>query len=99
MGTGLALMEEYRFDDGVPLDTYFYTYRIPSYADLPNVEVILVEDPEPTGPYGAKGVGEPPITPTAPAIANAVADALGVRIRSLPLTRERVRAAIASRGD
>lgn len=97
MGAGLALMEDYRFEDGVPLDTNFDTYRIPSYADLPNVDVLLVEDPEPTGPYGAKGVGEPPITPTAPAIANAVAAAIGARIRTLPLTRERILEALASR--
>jgi CO/xanthine dehydrogenase Mo-binding subunit len=57
---------------------------------MPEVVPIIVEDPEPTGPYGAKGVGEPTLIPTAPAIINAIADALGVRIYDLPANLERV---------
>jgi CO/xanthine dehydrogenase Mo-binding subunit len=57
---------------------------------MPEVVSIIVEDPEPTGPFGAKGVGEPALIPTAPAILNAIADALGVRIYDLPANLERV---------
>ena len=94
MGIGFALLENYRVVDGYPLDVNFDTYKLPLHDDMPDIQVEIVEDPEPTGPYGAKGVGEPPIVATAPAIANAVADAIGVRLRRLPLSRERVLAAI-----
>jgi CO/xanthine dehydrogenase Mo-binding subunit len=57
---------------------------------VPEVRVILVEEPDPTGPYGAKGVGEPGIVPTAAAVANAVYDAVGVRVTELPITPEKV---------
>ena len=59
-------------------------------ADLPNIETIIVEVPAPAGPFGARGVGEPPIIPAPAAIANAVQDAMGVRITQLPLTPERI---------
>jgi nicotinate dehydrogenase large molybdopterin subunit len=86
MGVGFALMEEF-----VPGKTEsMKDYHIPSAADMPIIEPIIVEDPEPTGPFGAKGVGEPALIPTAPAIANAIADALGVRIYDLPANLERV---------
>jgi CO/xanthine dehydrogenase Mo-binding subunit len=62
--------------------------------DMPPVDVILVESNEPTGPYGAKGLGEPAMVPTAPAIANAIYDAIGIRFRQLPITREKVLEAI-----
>jgi CO/xanthine dehydrogenase Mo-binding subunit len=61
---------------------------------MPEIIPIIVEDQEPTGPYGAKGVGEPALIPTAPAILNAIADALGVRIFRLPAHPERVREAV-----
>lgn len=86
MGIGFALMEEY-----IPGRTEsMKDYHIPSAADIPTIEAIIVEEPEPTGPFGAKGVGEPALIPTAPAILNAVADALGVRIYDLPANLERV---------
>jgi CO/xanthine dehydrogenase Mo-binding subunit len=71
-------------------------YLIPTLKDIPEVIPILVEDREPTGPYGAKGVGEPALIPTAPAILNAIADAIGERIYHLPANLERVREAAQS---
>lgn len=61
-----------------------------STLDMPEVEVILVEEPDPSGPFGAKGVGEPGIANVAPSIANALYDAVGIRIHSLPMTPEKV---------
>ena len=69
------------------------------HADCPDLDIVIVEEPDPTGPYGAKGVGEPPMVPTAPAIANAVAAAIGERIRSLPITPEKVLEALAKRSQ
>jgi CO/xanthine dehydrogenase Mo-binding subunit len=90
MGTGFALMEEF-----VPEETTsFVNYLIPTSKDIPEVVPILVEDTEPTGPFGAKGVGEPALIPTAPAILNAIADAIGERIYHLPANLERVREAV-----
>jgi CO/xanthine dehydrogenase Mo-binding subunit len=86
MGLGFALMEEY-----VPGETAsFVDYLIPTVKDIPEVIPIIVEDEEPTGPFGAKGVGEPALIPTAPAILNAVADAVGQRVYQLPANLERV---------
>jgi len=74
-------------------------YKIPGTLDVPvAIEPIIVEEPEKTGPFGAKGVGEPGIIAVAPAVANAVAAATGVRVRQLPLTPERVFGALASGG-
>jgi CO/xanthine dehydrogenase Mo-binding subunit len=89
-GLGMALMEEYhsgRTDN-------LHDYLIPTIGDIPPVVTHLVEDAEPLGPYGAKGVGEPALIPTAPAILNAVRQATGIRITHLPATPDRVRAAI-----
>jgi len=86
MGIGFALMEEYHPGQTESLKDY----HIVTCADMPDVTAIIVEDPEPTGPFGAKGVGEPALIPTAPAIANAVADALAARVYDLPLNLERV---------
>lgn len=89
-GLGLALMEEYL--PGVTEN--LHDYLIPTFGDLPPIETILIEDPEPLGPYGAKGIGEPALIPTAPAIFGAVHHATGVRLRFAPATPHRVRAAI-----
>ncbi len=89
MGVGYALCEQMLFDDkGRMRNASFLDYKIPSPEDLPNVKAILVDTYEPTGPYGAKAVAEVPINPPAPAIANAVFNAIGVRIRTIPLTPE-----------
>lgn len=86
MGMGFGLMEEY-----TPGKTEsMKDYHIPTCEDMPEIIPIIVEDPEPTGPFGAKGVGEPALIPTAPAILNALADALGIRTYDLPANLERV---------
>jgi CO/xanthine dehydrogenase Mo-binding subunit len=86
MGVGFALMEE--FHPGITES--LKDYHLPTCEDMPEVLPIIVEENEPTGPYGAKGVGEPALIPTAPAILNAIADALGERICALPANLERV---------
>jgi CO/xanthine dehydrogenase Mo-binding subunit len=91
-GLGFALMEAY-----VPGRTEnLHDYLIPTVGDVPEIECILVEDAEPAGPFGAKGVGEPALIPTAPAILGAIHDAVGVRITTLPATPDRVRAGIVA---
>jgi len=89
-GLGHALMEEFFPGKGENL----HDYLIPSAGDMPPVESILIEDPSPVGPFGAKGIGEQAVIPTAPAILNAIHDAIGVRIRRVPATPDRIRAAI-----
>jgi len=89
-GLGHALMEEFFPGKGENL----HDYLIPSAGDMPPVESILIEDPSPIGPFGAKGIGEQAVIPTAPAILNAIHDAIGIRIRRVPATPDRVRAAI-----
>jgi CO/xanthine dehydrogenase Mo-binding subunit len=81
------------------LNPHLLDYRIPTALDLPALESVLVENPSAHGPFGVKGVGEPPITPTMAAIANAVYDAAGVRINDLPITPERVLFALKARGN
>ena len=68
----------------------FLDYKIPSILDLPLIEPVIVEEADKEGPFGARGIGEPPILAMAPAIANAIEDAVGVRITSLPITAEKV---------
>ncbi len=89
-GLGMALMEEFFPGKGENL----HDYLIPSAGDIPPVESILIEDPSPIGPFGAKGIGEQAVIPTAPAILNALHDAVGIRLRRIPATPDRVRAAI-----
>lgn len=94
-GLGYALTEEIKIGaDGRVLNASFMDYKIPCADDMPKLTSILVETEEPTGPFGAKSVAEIGINGPAPAIANAVYDALGVRLRSLPLTAEKVLAAL-----
>ena len=97
-GIGWALNEEYVFDrDGQMENAGFLDYRVPVASDLPMIEAILVEVPNPAHPYGVKGVGEVPIVPPLAAVANAVRGAIGVRINDLPLSPSRVSAALAAR--
>jgi CO/xanthine dehydrogenase Mo-binding subunit/aerobic-type carbon monoxide dehydrogenase small subunit (CoxS/CutS family) len=89
-GIGLALMEEFHPGKGENL----HDYLIPTIGDVPPVESILIEDASPVGPFGAKGIGEQALIPTAPAILNAIADATGIRLTRVPATPDRIRAAI-----
>ncbi len=91
-GLGMALMEEFFPGKGENL----HDYLIPTIGDVPRIETILIEEPSADGPFGAKGIGEQALIPTAPAILNAIADATGVRITRIPATPDRVRAAIAA---
>jgi CO/xanthine dehydrogenase Mo-binding subunit len=92
-GLGLALMEEY-----LPGRTEnLHDYLIPTIGDMPRIETILIEDPEPLGPFGAKGVGEPGLIPTAPAILGAIRHATGVRVTQVPALPHRLRAALLAR--
>ncbi len=94
-GMGYALMEEVALKDGRTLTPSFAKFLLPTAVDSPEIISYIVESNDPKGPYGAKGVGEGAIIPTAVAIANAVYDAIGVRIHSLPITPEKVLAALA----
>jgi CO/xanthine dehydrogenase Mo-binding subunit len=95
---GIALTEAMMYDDsGRLMNPSLLDYRKLTAADLPNIETIIVEVPSPAGPFGARGVGEPPIVPAPAALANAVEDATGVRITEAPLTPERIALALASR--
>lgn len=92
---GHALSEHVSYDaEGTPMAQGFLDYKIPSAMDLPAVEPVIVEVPDEEGPFGARGIGEPPILAFAPAVANAIYDAVGVRITSLPITAEKVLAAL-----
>lgn len=92
-GVGLALMEAYHAGKTENL----HDYLIPTFGDVPPIDVILIEDREPLGPHGAKGVGEPALIPTAPAIFGAIRHATGVTVRQAPATPDRLRAAIIER--
>jgi CO/xanthine dehydrogenase Mo-binding subunit len=77
-------------EEGRVLNPNFADYSLPTSLDMPEIESFLIETDDPAGPFGAKGMAEPACIPTAPAIANAVFDAVGVRIRDLPITPEKV---------
>ncbi|MBI2368717.1 MAG: molybdopterin-dependent oxidoreductase [Deltaproteobacteria bacterium] len=98
LGYGGAMFEEVAFEGGQPVNASLLAYRIPCAADLPaRMEAIIVETPHRDGPYGSKGVGETAVAPVAPAIGNALADALGIRLRDLPLTPDKVLLALRER--
>ena len=94
MGVGYALMEEVNLNKGKIKNTNFSNYIIPTSMDMPNIKTYFVEENESTGPFGAKGLGEPVMLPTAPAILNAIYDAIGVRFYELPVTCEKVLASL-----
>lgn len=94
MSLGYALFEELKLEDGVIKNNKFSKYLIPTAMDMIHIDNIIIEDPESTAPYGAKGIGEPVMIPMAPAILNAIYDAIGVRIKDLPVTPEKLMKAI-----
>lgn len=94
-GLGMALMEEFHPGKGENL----HDYLIPTIGDVPPVESILIEDPSPLGPFGAKGIGEQALIPTAPAILNALYDAAKVRIYKLPATPDKVHTALRAKQE
>lgn len=98
-GLGYALTESVEFADGRPLNLNFSEYRLPSFPDMPPFRHEFVPSFEPTGPMGAKAVGEIAVDPVAPAIANAVFDAVGVRITTLPITPEKILRALEAEAD
>ena len=94
-GVGWALNEEYFFnEDGTMANSTLLDYRMPTTLDLPMIDTVIVEVPNPVHPYGARGVGETPIVPPLATVANAMRDATGVRITVLPLSPPRVLGAI-----
>jgi CO/xanthine dehydrogenase Mo-binding subunit len=95
-GQGNALSEELQYHEGKLMTPSFSEYLIPTAMDMPRVQSIILESRSGVGPFGAKGIGEPSLTPVAPAISNAVADAIGVRIPDLPITPEKVVQALMS---
>lgn len=90
MGLGYALTEELPCENGMPVTSSLRELGVLCARDMPQTEVILVEEPEPEGPFGAKGVGETATFCVSPAIANAIYDACGVRLTDLPLNAEAV---------
>ncbi len=100
MGLGQALQEELVWKDGLLMNPGLLEYRSPSAAESPEIECFIVESIDPEGPFGAKEAGEGSLAATIPAIANAIYDAVGVRLREAPFTPERVLAALrAKRGE
>jgi CO/xanthine dehydrogenase Mo-binding subunit len=97
-GMGTALFEELMLKDGKVLNPSFVDYKIPTADDMPEMIIKFVENPEDTGPFGARGVAEPAMVPSAPAIANAIYDAVGIRLNTMPLTAEKVLTAIKAKG-
>jgi CO/xanthine dehydrogenase Mo-binding subunit len=85
-------------EDGHLLNASLLDYALPNAENVPPIETILVEKPAEFGPFGAKGVGEPPVIPGAAAIANAIASATGKRITELPLTAQRIATALSGNG-
>jgi len=100
MGLGYALSEQMLFDGktGKMLNDNLLDYKIPTSMDIPPIEVAFIETYEPTGPFGNKALGEPPLIPQAPAVRNAVLHATGVGINSLPLTSDHLIRAFSKAG-
>ena len=94
-GIGQALLEEIVVQDGVNMTPGLFQYLIPTATDVPDIETIVLESGEGLGPFGARGIGEPPIGPPLAVIASAIADAVGARPTTLPITPERVLDAVA----
>jgi CO/xanthine dehydrogenase Mo-binding subunit len=99
MGIGHALMEDFQIRDGKTTTPGFAKYILPTAVDVPQINSIIIEDIDPKTPLGVKGIGEPAIVQTAPAVINAIYDAVGVRITTLPATPERVIEALLRKRD
>jgi len=99
MGLGYAISEEILFEDGSVLNPSFLDYGIPTAMDVPQMVPILVECSHSDGPYGAKGMGETNNVQTAPAIANAIYNAIGVRIKDLPITPDKILEALSRKAN
>jgi CO/xanthine dehydrogenase Mo-binding subunit len=99
MQLGMTISEELRYEDGQPVNTGLAQYRVPGFMDIPDIEPVIVEVPQENAPFGVKGVGESGTFAVSPAVANAVQDAVGVRVYDLPLTAERIWAALRASGD
>jgi len=93
-GIGYALLEDMQIRMGKVLNPNFTDFKVPLAPDLPPIRTIMIEAEDPQGPFGAKGLGESTIVPAAPAIANAIFDAIGVRMKNLPFTAEKILQAI-----
>lgn len=89
-GIGWAITEDFKYSNGKALTDNLSTYLLPTALDVSDVETIIIEDPEPQGPWGAKGIGEPAIIPTAAAIANAVSNAIGKPVDDIPINPEKI---------
>jgi CO/xanthine dehydrogenase Mo-binding subunit len=99
MGIGFGTMEQMVVDHGRVKNAQMTDYIVPTAMDVPTIVTKIVERPEPTGASGAKGIGEPSLLPTAPAIVNAIQDAVGVRLRDLPVTPEKILKALEEQRD
>jgi carbon-monoxide dehydrogenase large subunit len=98
-GLSTALFESLQLKNGVVQNPSFVDYRIATSADVPpRIETIIVEVPQDDGPFGARGIGEHPMIPTIPAVANAIYDAIGIRPGSPPFTAEKIYLAILEAG-
>jgi xanthine dehydrogenase molybdenum-binding subunit len=97
MGLGNCLTENFIVEDGYPVTDRLARYRIPSIVHTPEIISIVVEHPTAEGPYGAKGIGEIVSIPTTPAITNAIYNAVGVRVDTLPVDQEKIAMELAAR--
>jgi CO/xanthine dehydrogenase Mo-binding subunit len=97
MGIGMALHEELLYDraSGTPLNAGYYGARISTHLDAPEIEVHWIETEDPYGPFGAKTLGEPTIIPSVAAVANGIFNAIGKRVRDLPITRDKILGVLA----
>jgi CO/xanthine dehydrogenase Mo-binding subunit len=96
-GIGMGLYEQLQLREGRILNPSFVDYQIPTALDAPHIQTLFVEVPDPVGPFGAKGIGEPPFMPPMPALANAICEAVGARVKELPMTPERIWRALHGR--
>lgn len=94
---GQLLFEEFYMDNGATLNPNFLNYKIPTSLEIPEIDPILVETNDKEGPFGAKGMSESPEIPPVGAVANALYDALGIRIKKLPITPEKILRALEER--